>query len=112
MLVSEVMTQAVVTADSRDSLRHVGELTGLQTLSLADTEITDAGLEHLQGLSNLEVLYLTYTQVTDVGVELLKALKNLQTLALARTKVTNEGVKEMKQALPNAHIHLRSSWIG
>lgn len=26
MLVSEVMTQAVVTADSRDSLRHVGEL--------------------------------------------------------------------------------------
>jgi CBS domain-containing protein len=26
VLVSEVMTQAVVTADSRDSLRHVGEL--------------------------------------------------------------------------------------
>ncbi|HEX4759892.1 MAG TPA: CBS domain-containing protein, partial [Thermoleophilaceae bacterium] len=26
MLVSEVMTQAVVTADSRESLRHVGEL--------------------------------------------------------------------------------------
>jgi CBS domain-containing protein len=26
VLVSEVMTQAVVTADSRESLRHVGEL--------------------------------------------------------------------------------------
>jgi hypothetical protein len=66
----------------------------------------------LQGLSNLEVLYLTYTRVTDVGLEFLKNLKSLQTLALARTKVTNEGVKELKRALPNAHVHLRSSWIG
>ena len=37
-------------------------------ISLADTQITNAGLEHLKGLTNLEGLWLNDTQVTDDGV--------------------------------------------
>ena len=53
-------------------------LPNLRTLSLAGTDVTDAGLAHLAGLPNLKTLYLGDTQVTDVGVAKLKmALPNV-----------------------------------
>jgi hypothetical protein len=36
-------------------------------LSLADTPITDAGLEHLKGLAVLADLDLSFTQTTNEG---------------------------------------------
>jgi CBS domain-containing protein len=42
VLVSEVMTQAVVTADSRESLRHVGEL--MRDRNVGSVVITDRDL--------------------------------------------------------------------
>ena len=56
------------------------ELRQLQSLSLADTQVTDAGLEHLKGLKELRSLDLTTTHVTD------------------------QGVKRLQQALPNCKI--------
>ena len=48
------------------------ELTSLETLRLAGTQITDAGLVHLKALTSLQVLSLDNTQVTDAGVAKLK----------------------------------------
>jgi hypothetical protein len=42
------------------------------TLSLSDTQVTDAGLEHLKRLKNLRYLNLTGTQVTYEGIHMLK----------------------------------------
>jgi hypothetical protein len=47
-------------------------MTRLQILRLAETGITDAGLEHLKGLANLRYLYLSETQTTDAGVQRLE----------------------------------------
>ena len=41
----------------------------LKKLSLADTEVTDAGLERLRELSKLQELDLTDTDVSDDGVK-------------------------------------------
>ena len=44
-------------------------------ISLANTQVTDAGLVHLAGLTNLVWLWLYDTHVTDAGIaELTKAL--------------------------------------
>ncbi len=42
-------------------------LTGLKTLDLSNTQVTDAGLATLVGLKGLEELYLGNTRVTDAG---------------------------------------------
>ena len=57
------------------------ELAGLETLRLASTQVTDAGLVHLKGLTSLAHLNLTGTQITDAGLA------------------------KFKEALPNCEIH-------
>jgi len=56
-------------------------LTKLQTLDLADAQVTDAGLKHLHGLTQLKVLYF------------------------GGTKVTEAGIQELQEALPKANIN-------
>jgi len=85
-------------------LRHLNRFTELDWLNLSSTQITDAGLEHLRGLMNLRVLHLRDTQVTDAGLEHLKGLTSLESLNLSGTQVTERGIVELQQALPNCEI--------
>ena len=78
-------------------------MTNLETLSLVNTQITDAGLQHLKGLTKLRELRL-YTQITDAGLEHLEGLTNLESLFLGGTHLTDEGVKQLGKALPNCDI--------
>lgn len=48
-------------------LLSLQRLTGLKTLGLNDTQVTDAGLVHLQGLTGLRWLDLAKTKATDSG---------------------------------------------
>jgi hypothetical protein len=73
-------------------LGELAELTALQALTLAFTEVTDAGLEHLKGLSGLRVLDLYSTQVTDEGLAHLQGLEALEVLDLGWTDVTGTGL--------------------
>ena len=73
-------------------------------LSLAHTQITDAGLEHLEGLTNLQKLWLEGAQVTDAGLVHLKGLTNLRELHLRDAQVTDAGVKDLQEALPDCEI--------
>jgi hypothetical protein len=50
----------------------------LETITLAETAITDAGLAHLRGLTKLQRLSLGGTEVTEAGMnELKRALPGL-----------------------------------
>ena len=89
---------------SDDEAVYLTRLTKLEVLLLADTQITDAGLEHLKGLSNLETLYLIRAQITDAGLEHLEGITNLKELYLYGTQVTDEGVKKLQEALPDCEI--------
>jgi hypothetical protein len=48
------------------------DLTGLTTLNLHRTEVTDACLEHLKSMRSLRYLALGGTQVTTAGMEALQ----------------------------------------
>ena len=49
-------------------------LSQLRILSLAGTQVTDAGLQHLAALRSLRQVFLYPSKVTDAGVEQLKAV--------------------------------------
>ncbi len=87
-------------------LEHVAKLKKLEKLHLERTSIGDDGLAHLKGLENLAYLNLYGTQVTDAGLEHLTPLKNLRRLYLWQTKVTPDGAASLQAALPELKISL------
>ncbi|MCH8343584.1 MAG: NACHT domain-containing protein [Planctomycetes bacterium] len=76
-------------------LEHVAALGSLQWLSLDNTKVTDAGLEHLAGLTRLQTLWLDNTKVTDAGLERLAGLTGLQELSLNGTQVSDAGLAHL-----------------
>ena len=65
-------------------LRHVGEMTQLQSLGLDDTPVTDDSLLLLQKMSNLKVLWLDRTKVSGIGLARLTPFDKLEKLARGR----------------------------
>ena len=61
-------------------LGHLKRLTGLRSLLLGRTRVTDACLVHVKGLASLEVIDLESTNITDAGLVHLKGLTNLSKL--------------------------------
>ena len=69
-----MVLQKLETGHTRvSSLDCVDGMTALRELGLADTAVTDAGLEHLKDLRALQQLDLAGTNVTDRGLECLGA---------------------------------------
>jgi hypothetical protein len=63
----------------RRRLENLKALTNLNTLSLANTRITNKGLEQLKGLTKLQALHLKGSLVSDAGAkELMTALPKLE----------------------------------
>ena len=89
------------TLGGRVSQNEQGDVVGV---SLAGTQVTDAGLVHLAGLTALKTLWLATGQITDAGLVHLAGLTALKTLTLYDTQVTDVGVAELQQALPNCSI--------
>jgi uncharacterized protein YceK len=73
-------------------------------LSLANTQMTDAGLNELAGVKSLQALDLAGTGVTDAGLKELAGLKSLQWLVLLGTKTTAAGTNELQKVLPGCRI--------
>jgi Leucine-rich repeat (LRR) protein len=75
---------------------QIAHLTGLESLSLADTVMGDATLKDLSTLTGLKELDLSRTQITDPGLaQYVMPLKNLEVLKLAGTNITGQGLKEL-----------------
>jgi hypothetical protein len=78
----------------------------LWELTLAGSQVTDAGLAQLRPLSNkLRQLNLSDTAVSDAGLVQLECLTSLKDLDLRNTPVTDAGVAELQKVLPNCRIH-------
>ena len=72
-----------------ESLRY---FSGLKTLWLTGTDLTDDGLEPLGSLAGLVHLILKKTRITDSGIAALKNLAALQTLNVP-SQISDEGLK-------------------
>lgn len=70
----------------------LGSLDNLRFLSLAETRVTDAGLQHLLSLKGLQELHLDHTAITDQGLAVVAALQSLQVLDLKDTPITDAGI--------------------
>ena len=85
---------------SETDWRNLQILGSLQTLNLADTQVSD--LQPLQNLTSLQTLALSFTQVSDL--QPLENLTSLQTLNLSFTQVSDMEVAGLQDALPNVRI--------
>ena len=64
----------------------------------------DEHLKYLDAFPALTLLSLAHTQVSDAGVVYLKRLRNLKRISLLDTQVTTAGVRELREALPQVQI--------
>jgi hypothetical protein len=73
-------------------------LKGLQSLYLAGTRATDAGLANLEGLTGLRNLgVVAGAEITDGGIGHIEVLTNLQSLDLRATRVGDAGVARLER---------------
>ena len=77
----------------------------LNYLMLANSQITNAGLEQLLPLrDNLETIDISGTDISDEGIVHLKRFSKLTLLRIQHTNVTPNGVVELQQSLPSCKI--------
>ncbi len=60
------------------------EMRCLDSLMLAHTTITDAGLIHVRNLTNLNIVYISGNGITDAGMAHLGVLTNLSASSPSR----------------------------
>ncbi|QEG02243.1 Serine/threonine-protein kinase PknD [Stieleria maiorica] len=76
----------------------------LQSLYLAKTKVTDAGLEHLRSLTDLVRVDLASCKVNDEGLVHLHSLENLQAVGLNSTAVSPAGMETLSEALSHRAV--------
>ncbi len=80
-------------------------------LNLANTDITDNGLEKIGMLENLTRLHLNNTAITDKGLTALKKASALRYINLVNTSVTAVGVRELKTLKSLKSIYLYKTGV-
>jgi hypothetical protein len=85
-------------------MKVVGAFSGLETLNLDYTSISDAGLADLADLKGLKWLGLDSTYVTEKSGSVLLGFKALETLNLYHTVVTPPVYQDLKKGLPSCRI--------
>jgi hypothetical protein len=85
-------------------LERVRGLSNLRKLCLRGNQFTDKSLTCLQGLTSLEELVLLNTQITDAGLQHIIKLNRLTLLRHDSRHVTPEGEERFRQAVPNCRI--------
>jgi len=78
-------------------MKYLGEMVGLERLSLNDSKITDTGMVNVRGLHRLTYLDLNNTQVGDDGLANIKGHTRLETLHLRNTRITDAGLAHLER---------------
>lgn len=94
-----------------ESLPYVLAAKYVHGLELDETRITDEGLRQLSPLANsLSFLSLARTEITDAGLECLKEFR-LHSLDLSRTQITTDGLESLKGLANLTSLRLGSTAI-
>jgi hypothetical protein len=112
-----ILQEGDAEAITDDGIAHLTKLTGLRTLSLRQTSLSDAGLAQIAKLKQLQTLELSShgdkgSAITDTGLAHLATMKQLRHLHLGHANVTAKGIKRLQQALPDCVIDRKPRPIG
>jgi beta-lactamase regulating signal transducer with metallopeptidase domain len=115
---------------------HIARLTGLKSLELFSTNVTDAGMKHLVALKKIEhlttsgritdkgmiyvgqLLSLKYlelggpSQVTDAGLQQVSKLTSLEGLALVGDRMGDEGLAHLRSLPQLSYLELQGTNFG
>lgn len=94
-----------------EDLRQVAGLTEVESLRLAGTGLTDAGIAHLAAAKSLRELDLSQTAVTDRGVAPLAELSALEQLFLTDTAVGDDGIRSLRRLERLSHLALSGTKV-
>jgi hypothetical protein len=98
---------AVARGFGDDQLRQLAPLAdNIQTLDLARTNVTDAGMAVVATMKHLMHLRLERTNVTDAGIKLLAGMPELENLNLYGTRVTDAALPTLKTLPSLRHLYL------
>jgi outer membrane protein assembly factor BamB len=89
---SHLSSQGVLLVDIVDLLK---DLPGPLVVSLAGTQVSDAGLQPLERLSVVGLNLELCGRVTNAGLERLRPMERLRVLVLAGTRVTHVGLQSL-----------------
>jgi Leucine-rich repeat (LRR) protein len=104
-LVSLHLNQTMVTDAGLD---HIARIETLQILDLDGTSVGSNGLEPLGRLTSLRRLSLTQTSFNDDCAKVVAELGHLEYLNLSHTQVTNDGLAELSQCPQLQEVGLAS----
>ncbi|MEQ8791570.1 MAG: hypothetical protein RIC55_35235 [Pirellulaceae bacterium] len=89
-----VMGNVEATGQPIPELVYWDWLIHLESLTVADTQVTDAAFSHIERLNLLEELNVARTQITDDGLACVARLPKLESLVLCENdRITDQGVK-------------------
>ncbi len=92
---------------------HIAHLTGLKSLVLDQTNITDKGLKYITNLSSLEYLGVPY-RVTNKGMADVVKLPSLKGLyfPLMSSRVTDAGLRHLAKLISLEELYLNGERMG
>jgi hypothetical protein len=91
---------------------YIGELGGLERLSLFNSDIGDEGARSLGRLVNLRELMLPGSKISDAGIDAIASMPRLERLDLSGCKVTNVGLCRLAQCRSLRSLGLRQTGVG
>lgn len=97
-----VLTEGPLIDDN--NLNCVLGLPKLESLDLAFSNISDAGMRHVSQLKYLKELRLEGTDVSDQSIPTLQQIRSLKELNVEHTKITLEGGRELEALLPGCTV--------
>jgi hypothetical protein len=90
-------------------LERIGRFASLEVLDLSQTRITDHGLAHLAGLAKLSRLALFGTNITTMGMQDLRTLTALKSLEINWTEVDDDTFMTLAQLPALRHVDMRGT---
>jgi hypothetical protein len=89
-----------------DALEYAAGIKGLEVLSLADTQVTGAGLQKLRGMARLNELNLMRCSVYDQDIDVFLTMPNLRIVYAAGSSVSGYGVQDVVMRFPTLAIFI------
>jgi len=83
---------------------YIGKLNNLTRLNIANTLISDLGVQQFASLKNLRYLNLSGTKVTAAGLMQLKSLPKLKSIYIFETEIKSGDFTTLKKAFTSAVI--------